>query len=295
MTLDAPEWLRRGQGLAPRLSWSFRTDASLAFLCAARETGEVLAGDVSGGIYRLDRRGQILSLTRGVRQLRTGAWADTGDGGLIVLGDCQLTRLNQAMEVQWSMRLPDTILGVATDPYGDYTAISLAGGSTLVVNRFKKRVALFETIRPLRYLEFLTLCADLVAAAEHSHLCRHRLTGTEVWNRRILSTTGDMAVSGDGSVILLAAMNLGIQAYDQDGESRASYVLEGTAKRVAASLTADRIVVATLEQHLYWLDSDGQLLWATHTDESVAELQCDPFGEWILVGMESGRIFRLDW
>ncbi len=295
MSGEPPSWLTRGKGLAPRLAWSFRTDADLVFLCYARECGETFVGDQSGSIYRLDRRGQILSLTRGLRQLRAGGWSDVGGSGLLALGDDQISWLGPGMQVEWSMHLPDSVLALTVDPYGDYAVVTLQGGTNFVVNRFKKRVGLFQTPRPIRFVQFVTERAEFVAAAEHSHLSRHRWNGDEIWNHRLLSSIADLAVTEDGSVILLAAMNLGVQSYDGNGDSRASYVLNGTAMQLATSVTAERIAVATLEKRLYWLDSTGHLLWGTELDEPVAELVCDPFGEWILFGTTSGRVVRLEW
>jgi len=54
-------------------------------------------------------------------------------------------------------------------------------------------------------------------------------------------------------------------------------------------------VVTTLERQLYWLDSDGELLWAAHPPDDVCCLGCDPLGNGIMCGFNSGRLIRLDW
>jgi hypothetical protein len=64
MTEPEPDWLTSGKGERPRRRWSFTADAPLVCLELARESGEVLAADTSGGLYLLDRRGQIAALSR---------------------------------------------------------------------------------------------------------------------------------------------------------------------------------------------------------------------------------------
>ena len=291
-----PEWLGQGEGTSPNVVWTFRTDADLLFLSYARESGEVFVGDSSNSLYRLDRRGRVLSLTRGLKLLRTGTWTDTGQAGLVVLGHSQVVRLNDSMQVEWSLRTTGDVLSVALDPYGDYAVIALQSGTNWVVNRFKKRVGLFETPRPLNFVRFLILKPELIAAAEHAHLSRHRWNGETLWSCRLTCPVSDMAVSEDGEKIVLAAMNLGVQTYDGSGELETSYLLEGTAMVVAASAFADRLAVATLEGRLYWLEGfSGRLLWTTQLDEPIRALQCDPFGQWLLLGTRSGHIARLQW
>jgi len=295
MNSEIPEWLAAGKGCAPQFTWSFRANAPLECLSLARETGELFVGDASGDLYRLDRTGRTLSVTRGLSQLRALAWCDSGSAGAALVGDSQLVRLNRKMEADWSVNLLQTTLAVAIDPYGHHIAVSLAGGHTVILNRNKKRLCRFETIQPLKFLEFLITEPGLVGTAKQGHLCRHEVGGDEVWHERILATTGDLAVSGDGQAILLAAFNYGIQRYGYDGRSQTSYIIEGTVTRIGTSVGAKRIVAATFERHLYWLDPDGKPLWVTQTDEVVKHILCDPLGDWIVCGFESGQLMRLDW
>lgn len=94
----------------------------------------------------------------------------------------------------------------------------------------------------------------------------------------------------------MAGFNQGIQSFDgDDGSTGDSYLIEGTVGRVSCSFNAKRIAAATLERQLYWLKSDGRLLWSTVLDEEIVRVICDPLGEWLLVGLRSGHILRLDW
>ena len=238
----------------------------------ARESGQVLAGDSAGGLYLLDRKGQVASLTRGLHPLTAVAWSDSGSGGAAVIGEARLCRLTDRLEVVWSLDLPDAILSLAVDPFGQYIAAGLANASNYVFDLNKKRVATFETVRPLSFLHLLATEPVILAAAEYGHLCCHQLTGEQLWSEKLWSTVGDMAVTGDGETILLAGFSHGVQLFDGDGVNRGTFVMEGTPNHVSMSFLPHRIIASTLEGHLYWLDADGEMLWATDVSEDVCRL-----------------------
>jgi len=235
------------------------------------------------------------ALTRGFHPLTAVAWSDSGNGGAVSIGDSKLCRLTNRLEVAWSVELPDVILALAVDPFGEYVAAGLANGSNYVFDSHKQRVSTFETVRPLSFLRFLVTEATILGAAEYGHLCCHQLTGEQIWNEKLWSNVGDMAVSGDGETILLAGFSHGIQLFDGEGANRGSFVVEGTPNHVSMSFARNRFVASTLERHLYWLDSDGEMVWATSLPEDVCQVHCDPLANWIVFGLASGRLIRLDW
>lgn len=295
MTRQTPGWLSGGRGISPRLGWSWSTDASLVGFALARETGEVFAADFSGDLYRLDRAGKIAGLTRGLKGIRALVWSDTGEAGAALLGDACMCRLTRDLKAAWTFDFPEPTVAAAVDPYGQNTAVSLADGGNLVLNNEQKQVSVFETQRPLSQLRFVTTQTDLVGAAEYGLLCCYQLDGSHKWSERLWSNIGDLSVTGDGERLFLAGFNVGIQTYDGKGNHRGSYVVEGTVNHVATSFTGDRLVATTVEGHLYWLDADGSLIWATAVDEEICQVACDPLGEWIVCGFSQGRLVRLDW
>jgi hypothetical protein len=172
---------------------------------------------------------------------------------------------------------------------------SLANGRNLVYSEHKRREADFETIRPLSFVKLCTGVPVIFGAAEHDLLCCHSLAGEPLWDQKMWSNAGGMAVTGEGDVIYLAGYHHGIQTYNSEGEGLGAYVVEGTVNRVAVSYEPGRLIASTLERHLYWLDADGQLLWASTAPDEVCDLYCDPAGEWVVCGLDSGRLLRLDW
>ena len=156
-----PEWLGSGNGSPPRQSWAFATDAPLADVQLARETGQILAGDELGGLYRLDRGGRIQCMTRGFKQLKALAWSETGTCGAAVLGESELCRFDHQLQILWTMHLPGTIHAVAVDPFGHSIAVALDTSETMIIGENKRRLSEFLSVRPLHFLRFVVTERDL--------------------------------------------------------------------------------------------------------------------------------------
>ena len=288
-------WLREGKGIAPRLKWSVTTDGKLAALALARETGEVFLADESGAITRIDRAGKILSMTRTRNPVHRMVWSDKGDWGAVITSDNVVRRIDQNLKQVWDTEIPDTCLAIAVTPYGNHMAVSLADAGILIYNERQRKLARFETVRPLSFLQFSAAQPVLFGAADHGILCCHNLAGAQLWQEKHFANVGSFVVTGDGELLYLASFAHGIQVYDGDGGEVGSYVLEGTINRVATTFEAQRIVASTIERYLYWLDSDGEMLWQTGAPADIHSLACDPLGEWIIVGFANGQVMRLDW
>jgi hypothetical protein len=289
------KWLESGRGLPPELTWSFTADAPLVGLEIARETGETVVADAAGSVYLLDRRGRIQTLSRGLHTLSGIAWSDAGTTGAIIVGDSMLTVLNRQLRVVGTTELHAPILTIAVDPYGRHFAACLENSETRILNASRKTIARFTTTRPLSYTRFVTTETDLISAADNGLVCRHHLDGSPAWGEPWWGNIGDLCITGDGRTIFLAGLNLGIQRFDGGGNSQGTYILEGTPNHIAASFALKRLVASTVEKALVWLDSEGEVLWATQTPEEVHTLRCDPLGSGIVCGFESGRVLRLDW
>jgi len=296
MSMSEPLWLRDGQGNPPTLRWAYALEAPLVAMDMGRESGEILAVDDCGGLYRINRRGELLKSSKGLRGARAVAWSDTNAAGAVIIGDQKVLRLNGKLEADWSVGLPEPALGVAVAPFGRQTAISLANGGNLVLGEQSEQLSIFETARPLKWIQFLTNKPVLIGAAEYGQVCAHHINGERLWSEKCFASLGEMSAAANGELILVAGFNQGIQSFDgDDGSTRDSYLTEGTVSRVACSYDAERIAAATLEHHLLWLNFSGRLLWSTEVDEEIVRVICDPLGDWLLVGLRSGQILRLEW
>lgn len=295
MTAEDADWLKRGEGRRPQPVWSFATEAPLAALQLARETGEVLAADEVGGLYHFDRRGKLINVTHGPSPVRALAWSDTGNGGLALIGEQKLYWFDRQLTSQGSIELDEPILAVACEAHGRYSAISLGSNANVIYDSNRKGVRRFMSTQPLAWLEFLIHTPALVAVAEYGLLCCHDFSGETVWQQQLFANVGDMALAGDGQTILLACFMHGIQCHNARGAQVGSYQVGGTVCKVSTSFDASRIAAATQERHFYYIDSDGDVIWQATLPDEVCRLVCDPLGNGVICGFQSGRILRIDW
>ena len=189
-------WLAAGQGAAPHLRWSFTTEAPLVDVRHVRETGETVAADKSGGLYLLDRRGTLQTVSRAFHGIVRIAWSDSGNGGALLMEDDQLVWLGRDLTHGWQVCLPSEPIEVAIDPFGHHIAVSMSNRGTFIYNNWKKKpVAEFATIRPLSFVRFAATRPLLIGVAEHGLLCCHELDGTEVWNETVWTNVGRIRIN----------------------------------------------------------------------------------------------------
>lgn len=290
------DWLvTTGRGDRPTLRWSFTVDAPLTDLRLSRETGEVLAADESGGLYLLDRRGQVRALTRTKHSVKRLAWSDTGVAGAAILDDNVVGWFDHHLQFQWTHDLEDEILGIAVDPYGTHVAVGQADGVNLVYSQSHKKTTRFETVRPLRYLQFLTQSTELLVASEYGFVGRYTLAGAPVWTSKLWSNVGDFAATGDGRSMFLAGFAHGVQAFDGlTGNTRGSFICDGSVGLVSCGFTKRDVVAYTLEGTLFSVDDEGNPRWNVTVPENVQRIILSPLSDFIICGFASGRIMRFD-
>lgn len=295
MNSSSLNWLSEGTGRPPRMRWSFVLDAPLQVMDLSAEAGTLLAADQSGGMYLLDRSGKIVSMTRGFQEIRNLAWAQRGTSGLAVLGENRVVSLTAALKIEWSVDLNESATAAAVAPFGEHYAIALANGLNYVLRSDRKQLAKFETERPIHFLRFMETQTHLIASAQYGFIGRFSFDGNLIWQNKTFSNVGAMATTCDGSLIALAMFNHGIQKFNQAGDTCGRFALEGTPHLIAITPDSRRIAIATLENHLYWINTDGDLLWAATAPETIRQLGVAAAGETIYLGFQSGRLLTLNW
>lgn len=192
MSMSEPLWLRDGQGTPPTLRWVFALEAPLVAMDLGRESGEILAADESGGLYRIGRRGELLKSSNGLR-CTSGRMVGHERGGR---GDRRRPKGDSA---EWQPRggMVGWIAGsggsgLLSRPFGRQTAISLANGGNLVLGEQGEQLSIFETARPLKWIQFLANKPVLVGAAEYGQVCAHRINGERLWSEKCFASLGEM-------------------------------------------------------------------------------------------------------
>ena len=292
---ESEAWLYSGRGASPALRWSFTADAPIHDVRLGRESGEALIADASGGLYLLDRRGRVVALIRTRHAIHNVVWSDAGVGGAAAIDGRTLVWFDRKLQFSWTREVPDEILAIATDPYGTHIAVAMADGVTAIFSTENRKVSRFETVRPLRYLQFVATQPQLIAAAEHGLVARYSLRGEQIWNEKLWSNVGDLAVSGDGRSVYLAGFAHGVQSFDgESGNPVGAFITEGTVSLVACGYARKHLVAATLERHLFSVNEAGEPLWNLTLPEELNRLLMGPLGDWVILGFNSGRVVRLD-
>ncbi len=295
MTASSDDWLSSGIGTPPTTRWSCSTEGRLAQLELAWESGEVLATDDSGGVSLFDAAGQVRHVSRGLTNVGPLAFSATGDGLAVATGETRVAVLDRNLSVVWSLNLYDRITALAFDPFGRHLAVALANRDVRIYTSTRRSIAEFEVVRPLKFLTFSASEPVLFGAAEDGLLGAFDLAGRSLWDVRLFTSCGDLAVSGSGSVILLAGFAHGIQRFDHAGANRGTFVVEGTPSRIATNYDGSRIAAATIERQIYALDRSGDLRWAASTPDDVVAMRSDASGKSILIGFASGRMVFVGW
>ena len=73
-------------------------------------------------------------------------------------------------------------------------------------------------------------------------------------------------------------------------------MVDGIPNSVVAASTRKRLAATTLENRIYWLNFEGELIWACDLSRDPAKhMSVDPLGERLFVATQSGRLLQLYW
>jgi hypothetical protein len=169
--------------------------------------------------------------------------------------------------------------------------------------RYGTAAGSFEALHPLAQLRFVPDRPVLLAASSYGSLFAFdlepdgsdgSLVVTERWRSHVLSSIGRLAITGDGGVILLSCYTHGLQRFDSEGRNEGTYHLDGTATLAVTDFAGKLVVAATTEGSLAILNPSGQVRWKAVLARGPVGLECDGLGQFVIYGLPSGEIVRLD-
>jgi hypothetical protein len=291
--------------LDPYPAWTSVTDSPLKGLSFAREAGLILAWDEGNQLYLLNVHGESLSFSRVPSRINSAAISD--DGSLIALlvepEDSGLLLLNADFEVEQERAAPADSTFVTIDPHGRYLAVGTRQTTLHFFNRYSRPAGTLETMHSLSHLCFVPGRSMAIAAAAFGTMVGvafepgrtpGRLDPEIIWQERLLSNVGRLAVDGEGGMILASCYTLGIQRFDLRGRNEGSYHLGGTVSHAVPDFPGRTIGTATLEGELAVINSGGNVRWRTELPRPVIALEVDPLGRFMIYGHSTGEIVRLD-
>ncbi len=295
MSIDQFTWMNRGAGVPPRSVSGFRAEAKVTGFSGMLECGDFVISDELGTLYRLDSLLNVSLLTRLQEPLKQLCWSATGNAGSALSGKNTITRIDEKLKVIWSVEVPFACSVIAIDPYGLFTLVASAEGGAIVFDDRGKRAATFETTRPLAYARFLVEEPVIIAAAEHGLLGAYGVSGEKIWEQPLWSNVGDLSITQNEINIHLAALNHGIKVYNGQGENTTGYILEGTVNRISTSYRGQQILASTVENQIYRLDHDGEMLWAARPESAITHLYSHPLGKQGVAVFEDNQVLLMKW
>jgi WD40 repeat protein len=272
-------------------------------MALAREAGSVFAWDDADQLYRIDPRGQFQSVARAPGKILHGAVSD--DGSLVaLLGEgTRLWLLNGDFELVHDRSVISDPISIAVDPHGRYVAVGSKMNAVQFYTRHAKQAGKFETRQPLSSLIFVPDKMFLVGIGSYGSIAGIELStvggngsldGDIVWYEALMSSTGRLATTGDGQMILVSCFGHGIQRYDLEGRSEGAYHLGGSAAHAVPDFPGRSIAVATLEGELAILSGAGNVKWRTSLTRPAMALETDALGRYLVYGQTTGEIVRID-
>src|SRR5262249_3944408 len=158
-------------------------------------------------------------------KIQAGAISDEG-GRLALLVESEETSLillNADFAVEWERPAPSEASFVSLDPHGRYLAVGTRLSVLHVLNRYGRPAGRLETMESLSHWCFVPDRPFAVGAAAFGMMVGvalewsrggGRLEADLIWQDRLMSNVGRLAISGDGAMILASCYTLGIQRFD---------------------------------------------------------------------------------
>jgi hypothetical protein len=278
-------------------------DAPLAGLALAREPRRILAWDEADHLVLYDGQGERLRELPAPGKVLAGTISDDGSLAALLVAGPRLVLLDGELEPIADRPAPGDPFGLAVDPHGRYVAVSTKSARTELFTRSGRAAGEFQTLQAVAHLRFLADRPRLLAASPYGLLValdlepagrEGELDGEEAWRTQILSNVGRLTATGDGGMILASCFTHGVHRFDARGRNEGAYHLGGTAAHAVPDFAGRTIAVATTEGELAILNSAGNVRWKTGLPRGPIALECDALGRFLIYGLPTGEITRLD-
>lgn len=273
--------------------WTKIFQTKLRGLCLAREKGWLLTWDKNHWLYLLNASGEVQAQVRCEEPIVSAAFADNGSA-LAVLGQNGLVRgYRLDLSQHWHRSLNLAPLALAWEPFGDLLAVADSKGSLHLFGSDGKLVGQVQSPRPLHHLAFAPSAPHLIGCSDFGLVGAFDLKGNWIWRDAPVVHTGNMAVAGNGSSILLASFSEGIAHYDGHGKKSNTLTLFEPCPLVAVSFAGDLVLAAGMSPTLYFLDPTGHKLAQYTTEKPTQALALAALGNHAYIVSKEGDLTRL--
>ncbi len=278
-----------------RLLWSQTIPAPLRGLILARERETIFAWDGQDDLFLFNHAGSIQARRPSPAPVTAAGCAE--DGSAYVVAGSQtpmICWLAPDLTPRWQRPLRHRATAVAMEPLGRCVALADAGGTLHLMDARGRTLWKATTPRPLHHLAFVPEKSIVVGAADFGLVLCFGASGECLWRDGLVAHVGSLAVSGDGSCVLLACFSDGLYHYNTDGPQQQRIPLESPCRLTALSYAGDRLLTADRPQRLCLRDSKGDIHERINLDGPVAAVALSALADFAVVGLANGAILRFD-
>jgi hypothetical protein len=150
------------------------------------------------------------------------------------------------------------------------------------------------TPRPLHHLAFVPEKPILAGAADFGLVVCFGASGECLWRDGLVAHVGSLAVSGDGSYVLLACFSDGLYRYNTAEPKQLRIPLESTCRLAALSYAGDTLLSADRQDRVCLRDSKGELRERLSLDNPAVAFGLGPLADYAIIGLANGVIRRFD-
>lgn len=269
--------------------WSRSLGHAVRGLHFAREGELLLARDESQILTLLDSRGDIQATAR-IAALSAACISDDGTTFVAVGAAGQVWWLAPDLTVRRERSVGAPAVAAATDPFGQYLAVSDRKGGLHLLDRNGRTLGQFSTPRPVHHLAFVPMQPHLAAAADLGWAGLLDLTtGNWLWTDRPVSNIGSFAVAGNGDPLLLACFSIGMRRYNSGGY-RASINLPKACGLIALSFDGQKGVASGAGHELYGFNENGELTLTHELEHTPMALTLSATGDRVFCGFVDGTV-----
>jgi hypothetical protein len=105
---------------------------------------------------------------------------------------------------------------------------------------------------------------------------------------------GSLAVSGDGSVLLLACFSDGLYRYGISGPPQQRIALESPCPLAAVSYDGETLLTADRANRACLRDYKGSILDQLSLDSTAVAIALGALGDWAAIGLANGSLLRFE-
>lgn len=273
--------------------WSIALGVRPRGLALAREANTLLTWDENGWLYLLNRAGTRQGQVRMNGAVTAAAAADDGSAYLAVGAKGEVWSLGPDLASRWERRVPRKAIAAALDPFGQYAAVADARGNLVLFDRHGRTICGDQAARPLQRLAFVPAAPFVISSADYGLVAAYDLSCRQVWRDGLVANVGGLAVSGNGSQILLACYSEGLQGYNLAGKNEGRRAIGEPCRLVSLSFDGKTGLVAGLTNRLLVLDANGHVMQTHALERPAAAIALAALAEHAYVALADGTVLAL--